>query len=148
MLFRSNDTATTEIYTSVNTLSLHDALPILPGIMPVTSPGRLRRILELSGEELPSELAIQLEVEPTAEGQREIGIDHAVTLARKLIAGGAPGLHLYAFNQHETVLAVLDRAGALAPGRLAPAPLSVPPTLSSPTPSAGVHAGTHSTKDY
>ena len=28
MLFRSNDTATTEIYTPVNTLSLHDALPI------------------------------------------------------------------------------------------------------------------------
>ena len=30
MLFRSNDTATTEIYTSVHTLSLHDALPIPP----------------------------------------------------------------------------------------------------------------------
>ena len=29
MLFRSNDTATTEIYTTANTLSLHDALPIL-----------------------------------------------------------------------------------------------------------------------
>ena len=28
MLFRSNDTATTEIYTEENTLSLHDALPI------------------------------------------------------------------------------------------------------------------------
>ena len=28
MLFRSNDTATTEIYTYHNTLSLHDALPI------------------------------------------------------------------------------------------------------------------------
>ena len=28
MLFRSNDTATTEIYTNLNTLSLHDALPI------------------------------------------------------------------------------------------------------------------------
>ena len=28
MLFRSNDTATTEIYTSIDTLSLHDALPI------------------------------------------------------------------------------------------------------------------------
>ena len=28
MLFRSNDTATTEIYTMVDTLSLHDALPI------------------------------------------------------------------------------------------------------------------------
>ena len=28
MLFRSNDTATTEIYTQRDTLSLHDALPI------------------------------------------------------------------------------------------------------------------------
>ena len=28
MLFRSNDTATTEIYTDRYTLSLHDALPI------------------------------------------------------------------------------------------------------------------------
>ena len=28
MLFRSNDTATTEIYTQAYTLSLHDALPI------------------------------------------------------------------------------------------------------------------------
>ena len=28
MLFRSNDTATTEIYTRTYTLSLHDALPI------------------------------------------------------------------------------------------------------------------------
>ena len=31
MLFRSNDTATTEIYTRPNTLSLHDALPISDG---------------------------------------------------------------------------------------------------------------------
>ena len=30
MLFRSNDTATTEIYTQFDTLSLHDALPMLP----------------------------------------------------------------------------------------------------------------------
>ena len=95
--------------------------PILPGIMPVTSPGRLRRILDLSGEELPAELSIQLEVEPTAEGQREIGISHAASLAEKLIAGGAPGLHLYAFNQHSTVLAVLDRAGVLAPAATVPA---------------------------
>ena len=31
MLFRSNDTATTEIYTQQDTLSLHDALPIFRG---------------------------------------------------------------------------------------------------------------------
>ena len=33
MLFRSNDTATTEIYTTHNTLSLHDALPISLGAL-------------------------------------------------------------------------------------------------------------------
>ena len=32
MLFRSNDTATTEIYTRPYTLSLHDALPILESV--------------------------------------------------------------------------------------------------------------------
>ena len=33
MLFRSNDTATTEIYTRPYTLSLHDALPIPIGVL-------------------------------------------------------------------------------------------------------------------
>ena len=32
MLFRSNDTATTEIYTVSYTLSLHDALPIFEAL--------------------------------------------------------------------------------------------------------------------
>jgi len=86
-------------------------IPILPGIMPITTPGRLRRVLELTGEELPAELAIALEIEPTAEGQREIGVAYAARLARAVVDGGAPGLHLYAFNNHETVLAVLREAG-------------------------------------
>jgi methylenetetrahydrofolate reductase (NADPH) len=87
--------------------------PILPGIMPVTSPARLKRMLELSGEDLPSELAIQLEIEPTEEGQREIGIAWATDFAQRLLDGGAPGIHLYTFNRHEAVLAVLDRIGLL-----------------------------------
>ncbi|WP_374010187.1 methylenetetrahydrofolate reductase [Leifsonia sp. LS-T14] len=92
------------------------AFPILPGIMPVTSPARLKRMLELSGEDLPSDLAIELEVEPTDEGRREIGIDWAARLAQRLLDGGAPGIHLYTFNQHEAVLSVLDRIGALPAG--------------------------------
>jgi methylenetetrahydrofolate reductase (NADPH) len=87
--------------------------PILPGIMPVTSPARLRRMLELSGEDQPSDLAIQLEIEPTEAGQREIGIAWATDVARRLLDGGAPGIHLYTFNQHEAVLAVLERTGLL-----------------------------------
>ncbi|QNA93050.1 methylenetetrahydrofolate reductase [Microbacterium sp. Se63.02b] len=89
------------------------SIPILPGIMPITSPARLKRVLELTGEDLPSELAIALDVEPTAQGRREIGIEWAARLARDVVAGGAPGVHLYAFNQHETVLTVLAEAGIL-----------------------------------
>ncbi|MET0736071.1 MAG: methylenetetrahydrofolate reductase [Microbacterium sp.] len=88
-------------------------IPILPGIMPITSPARLRRVLELSGEERPTELAIELEIEPTAEGQHAIGVAHAAQLARDVVAGGAPGVHLYAFNDHRSVLAVLRDAGIL-----------------------------------
>ncbi|GAB3608821.1 MULTISPECIES: methylenetetrahydrofolate reductase [Humibacter] len=93
-------------------------LPILPGIMPVTSPARLRRILELNGEDLPSDLSIRLEVEPTDEGRREIGIEHAAQLTERLIAGGAPGIHLCTFNQPQTSLAVLERCGLIDPSAL------------------------------
>ena len=94
-------------------------LPILPGVMPVTSPARLKRMLELSGEDLPSDLAIRLEVEPTDEGRREIGIEHAAAFAERLVRGGAPGIHLYTFNQPHTALAVLERCGLIDSSALA-----------------------------
>lgn len=86
-------------------------LPILPGLMPITSPGRLRRVLELTGDARPEALAAALEAADGADAQRRIGIAHAADLARAVIAGGAPGIHLYAFNNHETVLTVLRDAG-------------------------------------
>lgn len=93
-------------------------IPILPGIMPIVSPVRLARVLELTGETLPSELAIALDVEPTPEGRHEIGVEWAARLAREVVAGGAPGIHLYAFNQHHTVLTVLEEAGVLPAARI------------------------------
>ena len=90
-------------------------IPILPGIMPITSPGRLRRVLELSGEKLPVEFAAALDAESTVEGQRAVGVAACAALAAALVDGGAPGIHLYAFNDHGTVLAVLREAGLLTP---------------------------------
>jgi len=87
--------------------------PIIPGLLPVTSPAGALRAFELSGEQAPPELAVALEVEPTPEGQREIGIDFTARLARRLIEGGAPGIHLYTRNMHEAPLAVLARAGLI-----------------------------------
>lgn len=86
-------------------------IPILPGIMPVTTPARLARLTELTGVEPPASLAIDLEIEPDPAAQAEIGIDHATRLAAEVLDGGAPGLHLYTFNRHEAVLDVVDRLG-------------------------------------
>jgi methylenetetrahydrofolate reductase (NADPH) len=86
-------------------------IPILPGIMPVTTPARLARLTELTGVEPPAELSIDLEIEPDSEAQAEIGITFATRLAGEVLDGGAPGLHLYTFNRHEAVLDVLDRLG-------------------------------------
>jgi methylenetetrahydrofolate reductase (NADPH) len=111
-------------------------IPIVPGIMPVTSPARLRRQLELSGEDTPTDLAIRLEIEPTREGQREIGIAHTVAQARALLDAGAPALHLYTLNQADAALEVLERLGAIAaPAPTAPAPAAPDPV--APVPASG-----------
>ncbi len=86
-------------------------MPILPGLMPITTSGRLRRVLELTGDARPARLADALEDAPDAAAQRAVGIAHAAELARAVVAGGAPGIHLYAFNNHDTVLSVLRAAG-------------------------------------
>jgi len=88
-------------------------MPILPGIMPLTSPGRLRRVLELTGDPEPAELAGRLQRAGSAAAQRDVGVTHAADLVRAVATGGAPGIHLYAFNNHDTVLAVLREAGVL-----------------------------------
>jgi methylenetetrahydrofolate reductase (NADPH) len=83
-------------------------IPILPGLMPATSPGRLDRILELTGERRPEALCRALSETESPEAQLAIGIEHTTGLAREIIEGGAPGLHLYTFNQHQAVVSVLD----------------------------------------
>jgi len=92
---------------------------ILPGIMPVLSPQRLRRIVELTDEKLPTDLLRALEAQPTPEGQRDVGIQHAIDLGNAVIGTdtqfGRPGLHLYTFNQHEAVLEVLRGTRLLTP---------------------------------
>jgi methylenetetrahydrofolate reductase (NADPH) len=85
-------------------------MPILPGIMPVLSEQRLRRILELTREQTPSGLLDELRA---SEDPASVGIAHAARLAREIIAGGAPGIHLYTFNQSKAPLAVLGEAGLL-----------------------------------
>jgi methylenetetrahydrofolate reductase (NADPH) len=86
-------------------------IPIRPGIMPVLSRARLDRMLEISGERLPAGLASRLEAARDSTEAEAIGIEACVALAADLLAAGAPGIHLYAFNQSTAPLAVLDGLG-------------------------------------
>lgn len=85
-------------------------IPILPGIMPIISPKRLSRVIELTGERNPVELARLLNDAPDSAGRIEAGISWAADLVSELVEAGAPGIHLYAFNEHERVTEVLRRA--------------------------------------
>lgn len=94
------------------------SIPIVPGIMPADSPARLARIAELSDQTPPPALAAALAAAETRTAAREVGIEHVVQLATTILAAGAPGLHLYSFNRHDSVLPIIDRLigrGALAP---------------------------------
>lgn len=88
---------------------------ILPGIMPVLSPQRLKRMVELSEETMPSDLLRALEQAETPEAQAEVGIQHAIDLSTAVLGTDRPGLHLYTFNHHEAVLSVLEGTGLLHP---------------------------------
>ena len=87
-------------------------VPMLPGIMPVTSYQRLLRICELSGQRIPADLAERLQaVTGDAAAGRAIGLEHAIAMAEDLLAEGAPGLHFYTFNRSKSTLDVLSALG-------------------------------------
>lgn len=82
-------------------------LPIIPGLMPVTSFAQVRRMAELSGTPLPAVVVSRLEAvadEPAAI--HEVGVQIATELAQRLLAEGAPGLHFYTMNKSLATLEV------------------------------------------
>ncbi len=80
--------------------------PILPGIMPLLNPATIRRFADMNGASFPEALALRVE-EADADDRLEIAVDAAVELSQRLLADGAPGIHLYALNRSEAALAVL-----------------------------------------
>jgi methylenetetrahydrofolate reductase (NADPH) len=79
--------------------------------MPITSAKRLSRVLELTGEREPVELASALSSAVDGAARLEVGINWAANVVSELVSDGAPGIHLYAFNEYKNVTEVLRRAG-------------------------------------
>ncbi len=75
-------------------------MPILPGIMPITNLGQIKRMAELSGREVPPEVVARVarhEGDPASV--RAAGIEVASELCDAVLSGGAPGLHFYTLNR-------------------------------------------------
>ncbi|TKS52779.1 methylenetetrahydrofolate reductase [NAD(P)H] [Luteimonas yindakuii] len=89
-------------------------VPIVPGIMPIANFSQLRRFSEACGAEIPRWIARRMQgYGDDADAIREFGADLVARLCRRLIEGGAPGLHFYALNlarPSQAVLARLDLA--------------------------------------
>jgi methylenetetrahydrofolate reductase (NADPH) len=102
-------------------------VPIIPGIMPVTSLRTLERIVVLSGAKFPASLGERLQAqEGDRAAMREVGVDYAARMCERLLAEGVPGLHFCTLNGSRAtqeiyeLLGLAERAAAGRSGSVAP----------------------------
>ncbi len=76
------------------------AVPVVPGIMPVTNLAQIERFAHLSGAAFPPDLAARLRaLGDDPQAVRDAGVEVATDLARAVLDAGAPGVHLYTLNR-------------------------------------------------
>ena len=87
-------------------------VPIVPGIMPITNRDQLVRFSNMCGAEIPRWIMKRLEdFGDDLASIRSFGIDVTTGLCARLLAAGAPGLHIYTMNKaeaSEAIWAALD----------------------------------------
>jgi methylenetetrahydrofolate reductase (NADPH) len=79
-------------------------VPILAGVMPVTNVRMITRIVQLSGQAFPAELAERFAAldgdrPEDRAAVRAFGVDVATELCRRLLDEGVPGIHFITMNR-------------------------------------------------
>jgi methylenetetrahydrofolate reductase (NADPH) len=91
-------------------------VPIIPGVIPITSFGQVARICELCDATIPEELESAMrELGGDEEAEALLGVAYASRQCEELLAGGAPGIHFYALNRAPGTRAVLSALRASRP---------------------------------
>ena len=90
-------------------------VPVVPGIMPITSSTQLMRFSDACGAEIPRWIRLRLQSfgDDTAS-IKAFGLDVVAGLCEQLRAGGAPALHFYTMNQSVATVALCERLGMVA----------------------------------
>lgn len=87
-------------------------VPIVPGIMPISNFSQLKRFSDACGAEIPRWVGKRMQAfGDDADAIREFAADMVAAMCRRLIDGGAPGLHFYTLNLSKPTQAVLSRLG-------------------------------------
>jgi methylenetetrahydrofolate reductase (NADPH) len=87
-------------------------LPIIAGLLPITSLKQLNRMVELSGIKIPEQILKRFEEAGDNLSEiKKIGIDIATELGSKLLAAKVPGLHFYTMNTAESTIAIAKNLG-------------------------------------
>lgn len=86
-------------------------VPIVPGVMPIANAKQVLRMAEMSGASVPSDLESSLLSASDEAEAREIGMAFSAQLVRELIAGGAPGVHIFTLNQSRAAIELASSAG-------------------------------------
>jgi methylenetetrahydrofolate reductase (NADPH) len=83
-------------------------VPIIPGIMPITNYSQLKRISELSGQNIPKILKNKLErLADKPEEVEKYGRDYAAMQVMDLKVNKAKGIHFYCMNRSDIVSEIL-----------------------------------------
>ena len=87
-------------------------VPLTPGVLPILSREQITRFAALCGATLPSSLLSTLESfgDDTA-AVADFGAEFASRQCEVLLAGGAPGIHLYSLNRPEGATAIFEHLG-------------------------------------
>ena len=84
-------------------------VPIVPGIMPITNYGQIRRITEMCGSVIPAHLVAELDVRADdARAVTDFGVAYATLQCADLLNAGAPGIHFYTLNRSPATRAILS----------------------------------------
>jgi methylenetetrahydrofolate reductase (NADPH) len=91
-------------------------VPIIPGIMPVTNVGQIRRFTSKIGATIPDALLDALRArENDPEAVLQLGVAWATLQCAELLAGGAPGVHFCTMNRSPATRAILSALRAARP---------------------------------
>lgn len=84
------------------------AVPIVPGIMPISNYDNLVRFSDKAGAEIPRWIRTRLkDLSADDDALGRFGADVVTALCERLVAGGAPGLHFYTLNKAAPTVAVV-----------------------------------------